>query len=91
MVLEDNSRIGGNDFERGSKDYPASLKEYYMKKYPDEKDYHVYSMTDKDGMTSYYVGSEHRGMRYYFDKTGNFLKEEKNKVKSEVKEHTDHD
>jgi hypothetical protein len=48
-------------------------------------------MTDENGNKTYYIPSENRGVRYYFDKTGNFLREEKNKMKEEIKEHKDHD
>lgn len=70
-------------------DYPVAIKEYYVKKYPDEKTYHVYVVTDENGNKTYYT-REH-GMRIWFDKVGNYVKDEKEKAKNEIKEHTDDD
>lgn len=91
VVFDKNARIVRNEVELDMKEYPATVKEYYVKKYPDEKNYRLYSLTDENGDKTYYIPSENRGVRYYFDKTGNFLREEKNKMKEEIKEHTDHD
>ena len=67
--------------------YPAPIKTYYMKNYPTEKTYHVWVVTDENGNKTYYT-REH-GARLWFDKTGNYLREEKEKIKEEMKEHSD--
>ena len=91
VVFNNDGSIVRTETEMDMKAYPVTVKEYYEKKYPDEKNYHVWVVTDANGNTTYYIPSEHRGARYYFDKTGNFLREEKNKAKEEMKEHSDND
>ena len=88
VVYNGDARVVKTEAELDMKEYPASVKEYYQKKYPDERNYHVWVITDESGNKTYYIPSERRGVRYYFDKTGNFMREEKQKVKKEMKEHT---
>src|ERR1041385_7723246 len=45
-------------------EYPGEIKTYYMKNYPDTKDYHVWVATDANGNKTYYV-REH-GYRIWF-------------------------
>jgi len=91
VVFNDDGSIVRAEKEMDMKEYPASVKKYYETKYPAEKNYHVWVVTDASGSQTYYIPSEHEGVRYYFDKTGNFLREEKNKMKEEMKEHSDND
>ena len=89
VVFNNDGSIVRTESEMNIKEYPENVKVYYEKKYPAEKNYHVWVVTDASGERTYYIPSEHAGVRYYFDKTGNFLREEKNKAKEEIKEHTD--
>jgi len=65
-------------------EYPAEIKTYYVKNYPDQKDYHVWVATDANGNKTYYV-RDHE-YRIWFDKTGHFVKKQAQKVKQEYKE-----
>ena len=65
-------------------EYPVEIKTYYVKNYPDSKDYHVWVATDANGNKTYYV-REH-GYRIWFDKAGNFVRKETMKAKEEYKE-----
>jgi hypothetical protein len=87
VVLNGDGKVVRTEVALNENDYPGGVKEYYVKKYPDEKNYHVWVVTDENGDKTYYT-REH-GARIYFDKAGNFLKEEKEKVKDEMKEHSD--
>ena len=91
VVFNNDGSIVRSESEMDMKEYPANVRSYYEKKYPGEKDYHVWVVTDANGEKTYYIPSEHAGVRYYFDKTGNYLREEKNKMKEEMKEHKDND
>ena len=87
VVLNEDGKIVRTEASLNQNDYPGGVKEYYVKKYPDEKDYHVWIVTDENGNKTYYT-REH-GARIWFDKAGNYVKEEKEKVKNEMKEHSD--
>jgi len=87
VALNNDGKIVRTEYILNPESYPSAIKEYYVKTYPDVKTYRVWVVTDENGNVSYYT-HEH-GMRIYFDKVGNFLREEKEKVKSEIKEHSD--
>jgi hypothetical protein len=91
VVFNNDGSIVRTESEMNMKEYPTTVTTYYEKNYPDEKNYHVWVVTDADGNKTYYIPSEHKGVRYYFDKTGNYLRQEKNKAKDEMKEHMDND
>lgn len=83
-IFDKDAKIVRTEAEMDMKDYPVAVREYYEKKYPGEKTYHVWVVTDASGDKTYYIRSHDRVT--FFDKAGKFLRETKEEMKEERKE-----
>ena len=61
-----------------TKDYPQAIVEYYTKTYTDEKEKHIWLVTDENGNKTYYIKRADKII--YFDKEGKFAREEKPEI-----------
>ncbi len=75
VVYDENAKVirKEREVERGS--IPRPVSAYYLKNYPNEKEYMVWAVEEENGGTVYY--SRYQDRVLYFDKDGNFTREEK--------------
>ena len=83
VILDKEGRIIRREMRAG-KDYPTALTEYYMQKYPSDKNYQVFVTMDEAGNKSYYI--QGKDVNYYFDKDGKFTREEKREMREEIRD-----
>ncbi|MBA2407382.1 MAG: hypothetical protein H0V65_05255 [Chitinophagales bacterium] len=82
IVYDENAKIIRREHEVEKGNIPRPVSAYYLKNYPNEKEYKVWAVEDDNGGTIYYSRSQDRML--YFDKDGNFTREEKKIVKDKL-------
>lgn len=74
ILYTEEAKVYSSENELASESFPATIKEYYLKNFPDEKGYKVWEVENEAGTKTYY--SPVKDAVIFFDKDGKFIRRE---------------